>query len=490
MPKAGISGMKLLPKRGVIRVLAASFITLAVAMTAAPSPTTALFIDDYFDLNYDIELSTSSVRGSDTFYADITGTATCTQDLPLTITDGYVKFRVVAKNQDTGDEYMLNESFTLDIDPFPNDEGESTEASATVSLTFQENSPAGEYDVAAKLIKARANTLLLGEIPVTKYLPSREEMGSVSYIPLDEDVELEDTTDIQAYMDEEGAFIDDFLFTLEGNGCQILIAEGTTALDPNGDPIDELTIEALDTPPSPPQGSHIIGVSYDLEPDGTEFNPPISLIISYEPSLIPDDIAEADLQIAIWDEDEAAWVMLNGTVNTADNTITVSIEHFTTFAVMGTTPTPADINPTTIAIHPAQAGPGETVAVIVNAVNTGSASGTYRLSLIIDGQVVQTKEITIGGNSEGQAAFTITKDSPGTYAVEVNGLTGTFSIKEAASSPTPTEPGSTPPTTPTQPEDRSERDTANPVNWQLIVTIAGIATAVAIPLALRRRTSR
>ena len=79
----------------------------------------------------------------------------------------------------------------------------------------------------------------------------------------------------------------------------------------------------------------------------------------------------------------------------------------------------------------------------------------------------ETREVTVAAGASETVTFTTSEDKAGTYAVDVNGLTGSFTVKEAAVPPLP------PP---------------SPVNWPLISgIIAGVVVVGLLIFFLVRR---
>jgi hypothetical protein len=115
----------------------------------------------------------------------------------------------------------------------------------------------------------------------------------------------------------------------------ITIPAGTKALDKDGKPLTTLTAAINPTPPSPPAGANIIGLPYDFGPAGATFVPPLTLTWSYDPAALPEGVAEGDLVIAYYDATAGKWVELVCVVDAANNKITASVAHFTTFAIIG-----------------------------------------------------------------------------------------------------------------------------------------------------------
>jgi hypothetical protein len=67
--------------------------------------------------------------------------------------------------------------------------------------------------------------------------------------------------------------------------------------------------------------------------------------------------------------------------------------------------------------------------------NTGDVFGSYEVTLKIDDIIVDTKEVVIAGGTSEQVTFTRTMDESGIHSVDVNGLTGTFTVEKGTGSP-------------------------------------------------------
>jgi len=117
----------------------------------------------------------------------------------------------------------------------------------------------------------------------------------------------------------------------------VTIPAGTVFLDEDDNPLLTLTMTVATDSPSPPDSAHIIGLAYDLGPDGATFDPPIILEYVYNPGDIPQAVDEEEMVIAYYDQESSQWLELSGTINTTSNTITASVSHFTTYAIMAST---------------------------------------------------------------------------------------------------------------------------------------------------------
>jgi len=112
--------------------------------------------------------------------------------------------------------------------------------------------------------------------------------------------------------------------------------------------------------------------------------------------------------------------------------------------------------------------------------NNAELEDTYIVVLKINGVAEATGYIPLAAGSSLPVTFTTRKDFPGTYVVDVNGLSGTFEVRGNPPVAPPAEPPATPPAEP--PASQGE---TNPALVGGI--IAAIATGIAIPLVLRQR---
>ena len=99
-------------------------------------------------------------------------------------------------------------------------------------------------------------------------------------------------------------------------------------------------------------------------------------------------------------------------------------------------------------IMPPEAKIRDTIGVSVLAANNGDETGTYLISLQVNGEVVASKEITMSPGESDLVSFKTSRETPGTFQVDVNGLMGTFVIipppdmpKEPPPDAKPGEPG-------------------------------------------------
>ena len=270
--------------------------------------------------------------------------------------------------------------------------------------------------------------------------------------------------------------------TSEDGRLNVFVQKGTIALDEDGDPLTSLEFTVDDTPPPPPADAEILGLPYNFEPDGATFNPLITVTWSYDPSDIPDGVAEEDLRIAYYDEDAGDWVVIPAVVDPLTSTITAYIGNFTTFAIIAYAapppplPLPAAFTVGSLIVSPPEVNTGETVSISVLVTNIGETTGSYAVTLEINGEIEATEEITLSAGASETVTFTTARDEAGTYLVNINGITASFAVEEEPPPPPPPPPPPTPP--------------AKPSRWLIIGIIGAVVAAIAIPLTRRWRERR
>lgn len=212
----------------------------------------------------------------------------------------------------------------------------------------------------------------------------------------------------------------------------LVFPAGTVVRDSQGEPLLGLDIAVAETPLPPPPEAYIIGLPYELGPQGTTFDQPVTLNFSYDPALIPDRVAEADLILGYYDPDAAQWLLLPSVVDVSSHTVIALVEHLSTFGVIAPEPPPlpAIFDAGELKVYPAEADIGELVTLGVLLTNSGEAEGSYALTLTVNGVVVETKDVVMAGGSQ-RVAFSVTGEEAGDYAVDINGLEGSFTVMKA-----------------------------------------------------------
>jgi len=99
---------------------------------------------------------------------------------------------------------------------------------------------------------------------------------------------------------------------------------------------------------------------------------------------------------------------------------------------------PAEFKVINLDIAPNPVKVGEEVTITATIENVGEATGTYDASLLVDGAVLQTTEVTLAAGVTETVSFAISKESPSNYDIEINGQQLTLRVVQPVRPPTGT----------------------------------------------------
>jgi hypothetical protein len=323
-------------------------------------------LGDYFKISYDpATFSKTNIIGNEAFSVTIHGNATCINNLPLTVREGRITGNVTALHSVSGHQVILQSTYTVNINPFPSNQSDKADMTATVPLQFPASAEAGQYSVIARTVKAEV--FAVGWIDVTEMFPASQVLGTINYAALSATLVPTPTVGLTATptvsptpqptitpllpisqmllnildndvftwsIDADGMLLPDIDAASSGIDIKLHIPAGTEALDADGTPLTEIILTTPDAPPSPDKG-FIILAAFDFSPDGATFTPDIELTVSYDPAALPAGFDETNLAVAYFDEDRGGWEFITAvSIDTDNHTATFLIGHFTVFAVL------------------------------------------------------------------------------------------------------------------------------------------------------------
>jgi ABC-type uncharacterized transport system permease subunit len=94
--------------------------------------------------------------------------------------------------------------------------------------------------------------------------------------------------------------------------------------------------------------------------------------------------------------------------------------------------TRADMTATNVYAQPQQAVAGQPVIIFGNIANRGELAGSYTATLKINGEIEKIIEGTLSGNRAKPLEFTVYRNEPGNYKVDLNGQKTYFTIVDSA----------------------------------------------------------
>ncbi|MEE9366119.1 MAG: CARDB domain-containing protein, partial [Dehalococcoidales bacterium] len=138
-----------------------------------------------------------------------------------------------------------------------------------------------------------------------------------------------------------------------------------------------------------------------------------------------------NLMVGYYDEDTGQWVMLdpaNVKIDPATNSVTAEISHFTVFSVIAHT-APAKFTISNLTISPTTIEVAEQATISAVVANSGDLSGNTKVTLKINGVTIGSQLIKIASHESTKVSFLTVQGEPGSYKVDIDGLSGTFTVK-------------------------------------------------------------
>jgi hypothetical protein len=171
-------------KLGVIWCLVIALVTV-VPLCLIGSPTAAAqSADDYFQISYEpFNFSKTEIYDGEVCFTTVQAHATCTRDLPISVSEARITGHVIAEHKVSGTWVMLNSSYSINIKPFPDRAGETAEIDKVIFLQFPDGSESGDYIVIGDFISVEVK-IFWGWLDITGYVPQEPIiMGSLTYVP-------------------------------------------------------------------------------------------------------------------------------------------------------------------------------------------------------------------------------------------------------------------------------------------------------------------
>jgi hypothetical protein len=152
-------------------------------------------------------------------------------------------------------------------------------------------------------------------------------------------VDLGGQTDFAA-ITAEGEVQGNAMVTSTDQRLTLTIPEGTRVLVGDA-PTLHITITPDENAPEPPAEQNIIGIPYQCLPDGTTFDPAITITWNYDPAGLPPGTDETKLQVAFYNKVTGKWEAVEGIVDTVNHTIKAKVSHFSIYAVIAPAAVPS-----------------------------------------------------------------------------------------------------------------------------------------------------
>jgi hypothetical protein len=144
---------------------------------------------------------------------------------------------------------------------------------------------------------------------------------------------------ISSVVDIQGRFTQPAAAISADNTVQININAGVTGLTKDGLPLSQISLVSMANSPVPQAQTNLIGLTYNLGPDGATFSPPILLTFNFDPAALAPGVDPQTLALAYYDSATGLWINLpNIAVDTVNYTVAATTSHFTPFSIAARIP--------------------------------------------------------------------------------------------------------------------------------------------------------
>ncbi|MGB8214463.1 MAG: cohesin domain-containing protein [Anaerolineales bacterium] len=141
------------------------------------------------------------------------------------------------------------------------------------------------------------------------------------------------TFDISDKIDSSGINAQDIALAAQGYPCQLHIPHNTQLLTADNHPLKSITFTVV-TPVPPVGKDQTLLAACELDPAGANFNPPITLLASYDPKSLPKGMGPANLVLANYNSQTGKWADLKTTVDSKALTASAGLDHFSVYGLL------------------------------------------------------------------------------------------------------------------------------------------------------------
>ncbi len=156
-------------------------------------------------------------------------------------------------------------------------------------------------------------------------------------------------TNIVMYTNSDGLFNLAAIVKSEDGKASLSIAKGVLARTKEDSALKSIKIVPIDSPAAAPAGNNMIGLAYEITPEGATFTPTVALTLLYDATKLPNNTDLDGLVVMVYNTATSTWDPLKSVVNKTDGSVSTDIGHFSVYAIMGKTAAPPT---TTVAAVP------------------------------------------------------------------------------------------------------------------------------------------
>jgi hypothetical protein len=218
---------------------------------------------------------------------------------------------------------------------------------------------------------------------------------------------------------------------------EVILEKGTRLLDSWGKPVSVIVLRCAEPFGETPENFEFSAI-YDFQPDCT-IDPSVQIKMYYNRDNLKEDVNEADMYIAYYDQSQGNWVPFTCARDVDNQFISTSSTHFSYFCLLipesmlevapfdyESTPY-LDIKDLTLSSNIIEQG--ESLLVNVHVINQGDTDGSFLVPFVYNEITVENRIVTLAAKEEKIETFSIVLDEEGTHIVAVGPLSATVTVR-------------------------------------------------------------
>ncbi len=288
----------------------------------------------------------------------------------------------------------------------------------------------------------------------------------------------------------DNTFINNIQLKTKDERAALLIPGKTRVSDSNGEAPEAFDVNMLILPVGMPSEDTVMVQAYEFGPEGTVFNPRVTLILKYDVRNLPSGAKETDLTIAV--RDGARWVPVESRVDTLAGTVSAQISTFGKYALLSPVPVKlsARLKCSGLSVMPSKVEPGEIVTLQLTVSNTGSLRGEAVVVLKINSNTVESREVSLDAGGSETVVFQVQQNEPGDYEVDINGIKDKFKVIEPKETEAVPDIGANSHLMAAPAEDSDpvpiDAEVTIPVIWIIIIALVFLGTVIGLVLGQKK----
>ncbi len=232
------------------------------------------------------------------------------------------------------------------------------------------------------------------------------------------------------------------IINLNDSHLEMTILKSTILLDKDGQPVSVIVLEYVEPYVPAPSGFYF-QATYNFQPYCV-IEPSIQIKMHYTLQGLAPDVNETGIHIASYNQNQDSWITLSTTRDIIHQFAGTDITYFALFSLLvpgaGTPGGTAIITPSSnlsvknLKLSSSVIKPGDTLIISADVINSGAVEGEFYLPLILDGTVLDSRNVVLAAQQAEKVTFNLVIQEEGIHTVGIGPLSAIVNVKQATAS--------------------------------------------------------